>query len=360
MKTSLSLLFAGLLLVGQVPGFGADSDPVLTSFATVGDSREEPSSKLSRQDSIWLQNTRAWSRILREVQVQKPHALFFNGDMIRGYTGKDEMNRQYAYWRGMITGLQEAGVYVVPVPGNHEVQERFTQDGVTKKLARQANENLWRENMGDLIVDAERWNAAVGSHFSAFDPKNTPAIGGADPISTDQSQLSYSFDFAGAHFAVINTDPVGNDGHAPVAWLKQDLRAARARGARQLFVFGHKPAFTYFFKPGIELEGLDIYPEHQQAFWQVIEDAGATYLCGHEHIYNMMQPWRDRGGHAWQVMVGSGGSPFSAKPSASANPEDRTYAWALVKVHASGKVEIDAYGFDDKYGPTRLLRHLDL
>ncbi|MGL4602958.1 MAG: metallophosphoesterase family protein [Iodobacter sp.] len=353
-------LFTTLTLV-SASGHAAPADPVLVSFATVGDSREEPSAKLNGQDRIWLQNTKAWSRMLREIQSQKPHALFFNGDMIMGYTtNKADLNRQYAYWRGMVTGLQETGTYIVPVPGNHEVQEKFKENGKTRKVARQSNEDSWRENMGDLILDSERWKTALGSHFSAFDVKNAPAIGGEDQITTDQSQLSYSFDFAGSHFTVINTDPVGNDGHAPVAWLKADLAQAKERGARHFFVFGHKPAFTHLFKADAEIEGMDKFPGHQNAFWQVIEDAGATYLCGHQHIYHLDQPWKKQGGKAWQVMVGTGGSPFSAEPGESKNPEDRTYAWALVKVHASGKVAIDTFGFDDQYGKTRLLKHLEL
>lgn len=356
-----SLLLSALLTLPGCASTPADDDPVVMRFATVGDSREEPSDQLNAQDRLWLQNTRVWSRIMREVQAQQARALFFNGDMIMGYTTQvPELNRQYAYWRGMVTQLQETGTYVVPVPGNHEVQEKFKENGQTRKLARAGNEAAWRANMGDLIMDPQRWQAALGSPFSAFDRAHAPPIGGADPVTTDQSQLSYSFDFGPAHFAIINTDAVGWDTHAPVAWLQADLAAARARGAQRLFVFGHKPAFTYHFKPGSEKEGLDNFPAHQQAFWQLIEDAGATYFCGHEHIYHLMQPWAAQGGRAWQVMVGSGGSPFSAAPGESANPEDRLYAWAIVTLRRSGQVELDTYGFDEHLGPTRQLRHLAL
>ncbi|WP_293766168.1 metallophosphoesterase [uncultured Aquitalea sp.] len=338
-------------------------DKEVFSFATVGDSREEPGAGLSRQDAIWLQNTRAWSRMLREIQATHPKALFFNGDMIMGYTtDKPTLNRQYAYWRGMVSHLMETGTYVLPVPGNHEVQEKFkdAQSGKTRKVARQSNEDSWRDNMGDLILDAERWPKIVGSHYAAFDPANHPQVGEADRISTDQTQLSYSFDVANSHFVVINTDPVGNDGHPPTAWLAEDLARAKERGSRRFFVFGHKPAYTYFYKPGIDLEGFDNDPPAQQAFWRLIEQYGATYFCGHEHIFSLMQPQKTQGGKAWQVMVGSGGSPFSAEKGDSKNPEDRTYAWAQVKVYQSGKVKLEIRGFDDSYGPTRSLRRLEL
>jgi hypothetical protein len=100
---------------------GRDGDDVVLSFATVGDSRQEPGTAgISPQDAIWLQNTQVWSRIMREVREQGPQMLFFNGDMIMGYAdgadakSHETMNRQYGFWRGMVTQLLECGTYVVP------------------------------------------------------------------------------------------------------------------------------------------------------------------------------------------------------------------------------------------------------
>jgi hypothetical protein len=124
------------------------ADPVVLSFATVGDSRQDPAKvdstqkPLSQQDYQWLQNSKAWSRLMREISARKPHMLFFNGDMIMGYGNADvstvsttsvagvvnsDLVRYYtqsAFWRGMVAPLIEAGTYVVPVAGNHEVQCR--------------------------------------------------------------------------------------------------------------------------------------------------------------------------------------------------------------------------------------------
>ncbi|MDR3391821.1 MAG: metallophosphoesterase [Sulfuriferula sp.] len=348
------------LLAAQSSAYAVKADPVVMSFATVGDSRAEPGDDLSGQDRIWLQNTKGLSRIIREIQEKKPQALFFNGDMIYGYNADDAtLNRQYAYWRGMMANLMETGTYVVPVPGNHEVRDKITEDGKSKKAAQARKENSWRDNMGDLIMDAGRWKTITGNSISAFDVANTPAIGNADHIQTNQSQLSFSFDYGDSHFAVINTDPVGYDGHAPTNWLREDLQQAQARGMKHEFVFGHKLAFTYYFKPGMKPSGLDHDAEQQKQFWQVIENAGATYFCGHEHIFNISQPAKASGGKSWQVLVGSGGSPFAAKVGDSKNPTDRMYAWAIVQLHASGKVHLDAYGFDEHYGKTQLLKSMD-
>src|SRR5262249_60598722 len=69
-------------------------------------------------------------------------------------------------------------------------------------------------------------------------------------ITSNQAELSYSFDIQATnrillHFVVINTDAAGADSTAPTDWLEADLKAAKARGADKVFVFGHKPAFTY-------------------------------------------------------------------------------------------------------------------
>lgn len=351
-------------------------DAVVLSFSTVGDSRQDPVSfdpttaPLSAQDKIWMQNSKAWSRIIRSVESQKSRMLFFNGDMILGYglagptrsnsvadvVGSDLMAfyRQYGFWRGMVAPLMEAGTYVVPVAGNHEVQSK-----PLGKKAQVENENAWRANMGDLIIDTARFKSIVGVDASHINVRNNAAY---DGLVSDQSQLSYSFDVGDSHFSVVNTDPVGMDGVAPAGWLRSDLGEAAGRGAKHFFVFGHKPAYTYYFgtntPPNPGVSGLDKFPASRDAFWGVIEQYGATYFCGHEHAFNMMQPK----GAAWQVLVGSGGSPFeAAQGEATLNPAtDRTYAWATVKVRRNGKVDITAYGFSDLYGPTRVLKRITL
>lgn len=352
------------------------NDPIVLKFSTVGDSRQDPTTfdpttgPLSGQDKIWLQNSKAWSRIMRSVTEQKSSLLFFNGDMIMGYglagptastsvadvVGSDLMAfyRQYAFWRGMVAPLMEAGTYVVPVAGNHEVQSK-----ALGKKAQIENENAWRANMGDLIIDTARFKDIVGTEATHLNVQNNAAL---DGLSTDQSQLSYSFDVKDSHFAVVNTDPVGKDNVAPDAWLALDLDSAKVRGAKHIFVFGHKPAYTYYFgtntPPNPGIAGLDKVITSRDAFWKVIEQYHATYFCGHEHIFNMTQPK----GAAWQVMVGSGGSPFDAKVGeiTQTPATDRTYAWATVAIHRSGKVMLTAYGFNDAYGPTQVLKRVKL
>jgi hypothetical protein len=333
---------------------------VLLTFSTVGDSRADAAQpNLTAQDKLWLQNTKALTRITRDVQAQKANLFIFNGDMIMGYTKNSDanvLNRQYAYWRGLVANMFETGTYVVPVPGNHEVQDKYKDaNGNTVKKATQANEDTWRANMGDIIMDTDRFKQIEGTDIQNWDVNNTPQIG-ANNISTDQKQLSYSFDLKGSHFVIINTDPVGNDSHAPIEWMKQDMANAKKNGAKHIFVFGHKDAFPYVADPNNppSADGLDADPTSRDEFWKVIEDNNATYFCGHEHVFNVSQH-----GKAYQVLVGSGGSPFEVTTPTN-NPTDRMYAWATVKVYKNGKVQVNCYGFDENYGKTKLIKSIEL
>ena len=378
---------------GRVP---AVPSPVVLTFSTVGDSRQDPVNydqasvgpTLSGQDKIWLQNTKAFARILRTIQSQKSSMLFFNGDLVHGYgwagfgytsnatqssisgpvapatvadiVGSDlvKFYQQYGFWRGMVAPVMETGMYVFPVAGNHETEcKACPVNGDGQRVAKVENEQAWAANMGDLILDTARFTSILGA--APGNPNFGPAAGvGPDGLATDQSKLSYSFDYLGLHFAVVNTDPVGAETSAPAAWLAADFAAAQARGAKKFFVFGHKPAYTYAYlaNGATAPAGLDVTAAttlKRNAFWSVIESYKATYFCGHEHIYNISQPL----GGAYQVIVGAGGSPFDAKFGvATKNPAtDRSYSWATVKVHQDGTVDILGYGFDENFGPTALI-----
>ena len=362
MSFHLVLLLVAAFAAMNLPAADSPTDPVIFSFATVGDSRHDPeSADLTAQDRIWLQNTRVLARILREIEAQRPHALFFNGDMIYGYTtNRSVLDRQYAFWRGMVAGLAERGICVLPVPGNHEVQLKTKlPSGEVAKAASPASETAWRDNMGDLILDTNRWLRAHHAAPTAWSVEHAPRVG-QDGVQTDQRQLSYSFDFVGLHFAVINTDAVGADSHAPITWLATDIAAAEARSVKRQFVFGHKMAFTYRYNEKTKPKGFDVFPENSSAFWALMEKHQATFFCGHEHIYHAMQPTARDGGRAWQVIVGAGGSPFEAAAGESANASDRQYSWALVKVQRSGRVTMEASGFDEHFGPTRTLERIEL
>jgi hypothetical protein len=473
------------------PAGHAQSDPVVFSFATVGDNRQDPSKAdpttfiwnpspateggmpsfsgaVLPQDQIFMQNSAAWSIIQQGISAQGAQLLFFNGDMIFGY-GRPIMPTawtgtttgypvtwlgaqsvvpdaffeyiQYAYWRGTVSTLFNAGTYVIPVPGNHETQCSATAAPYSKtspnpncsttinggKQAWPDNENAFRANMMDLIQDLVgnlRFSNVSGvfatnvtglTSNSAPGPVNgttgsvtctspgvtsstcaysagTPANNG--PINDTQQYLDYSFDIVPPgtslllHFAIINTDPSGSDQTAPSDWLAGDFAAAATRAQNggmtiKYFVFGHKPAFTYDYigtSGSVAAGGLDANtstsPNYRNLFWHVIAQYNATYFCGHEHIPHVQSfadptPGSTVTNTPYQVLVGSGGSPFDDTMGGStpnyveppqAAPTDRYYAWAYVQVHASGAVTLNLSGFPDTGigGPVYDLQNYDV
>ena len=59
----------------------------------------------------------------------------------------------------------------------------------------------------------------------------------------------YSFDYNGVHFVVANTnDNKNSDGKAlgdeQLAWIKEDIKRARANGAKWVILSYHKPLFS--------------------------------------------------------------------------------------------------------------------
>ena len=458
-------------------------DPVVFSFATVGDNRQDPkkpdpttflansspatqggapsySGAVLPQDQEYMQNSAAWAEIQQGITSQGAQLLFFNGDMIYGYgrpimpnewtgnpvTWKTPISPslgetvypdaffeyiQYAYWRGTVSTMFSGGTYVIPVPGNHETQCSATASPYSSssanpncsttinggKQAYAENENAFRANMADLeqdLVNNLRFSNVSGvfatnvtglttvtspgpastvcttpgvTSSSCSYSAGTPANNG--PITGTQQDLDYSFDVVVPgtslmlHFAVINTDPSGADATAPSDWLAGDFAAAAARAQAaspaltpKYFVFGHKAAFTYNYLANVSgssvaiggspgAGGLDANtstsPNYRNLFWHVIAQYNATYFCGHEHIPNVQQFADPTPGSAltnkpYQVIVGSGGSPFDdtmggsapnyTEPSEAAY-SDRYYAWALVQVHQSGAVTLNLSGFPD-------------
>ena len=184
--------------------------------------------------------------------------------------------RQYGFWRGMVAGPMETTLYVVPVPGNHEVQCK-----ACGKMAKPENEDAWRANMGDLILDDSRFQKLFG--VQPTNREHGRQQRARRPIEP-QSQLSYSFDLAGSHFVVINTDPVGNDAHAPVQFLaSRPGRGCQSRDEEHSSSSGtspHSPTTTGRTRRCRLPVRLDNDTVARDQFWTVIQQYGAVYFCG--------------------------------------------------------------------------------
>ena len=256
----------------------------------------------------------------------RPRFVFFAGDMVFGYTPDTvSMESQLRAWRALYDAspLARTGTILVPIPGNHEVQN-------DKKIAYAAAERTWLRVMWSDV-------APFGG--------NGPTAGGADGLATDQSYLTYSFNYRRTHFLLLDTDPVGRDWTVPTNWIASDLAHARQRHARHIFAIGHKPAWAY---PGNPTDGLGHgvttavnYDALRDDFWSSLEQNHAeAMLAAHDHLYYRTQP---HPAGTWQIIAGNGGSVLEAD---AATYNSKFYGYTVVSVHRDGSVTATEYGRD--------------
>jgi len=310
---------------------GAESEfsspDVRFSFVVVGCNRvDKADTNMTTNPSTANQD--ALLRAFTEIAAMRPlpRFVFFAGDMVYGYSptlaDTVKLAQQLTSWLALYEAspLAATGVELVPLEGNHEVQN-------SKKIAFAAAERTWLRVMSPYIPRAG----------------NGPAAGGADNLATDQSMLTYSFDFARTHFVLVNTDPVGKDGSAPIHWIADDLAAAQASHAKHIFVITHKPAYAYppslYIPPLAQEDGLGgTYPLERDALWGSFADAGVeAMLSAHNHLY-----YRTQGavGATWQVVAGNGGSPIEPIVDRASQS---WFGYSVVTVHRNNQVTLTSY-----------------
>ena len=287
------------------------------SFVLVGCNRVDVADVTPENPST--ANIEQLNRTFREVAELRPlpKLFFFIGDLVYGYNSDASViEDELIAWRELYenSSLPELGVELVAIPGNHEVQG-------DDRLAYLAAEEVWLRVMEPYI--------ARGG--------NGPHEGGEDELSTDQSRLTYSFNYRGTHFLILNTDPVDWDWRVPVRWIQRDLEDASAGDARHIFALGHKPAFPW---PGVPTDGLSRYPDVRDDFWSSMEKSGAEAMfAAHNHLWYKQRPDPDG---TWQIIAGNGGSVLEP----TFPHEDGYYGFTLVTVDQGGDVTVTSFGRD--------------
>ena len=84
-------------------------------------------------------------------------------------------------------------------------------------------------------------------------------------------------------------NPFGRLLPGQIRWLAADLKAARDRGQKHLFVFVHEPAFPNggHVQDSLWEGGKARGVATRDLFWQIVSDAGVVAVfSGHEHNYS--------------------------------------------------------------------------
>ena len=252
-----------------------------------------------------------------------PHFLIMTGDIIMGYKTPSqadtlELAKQLTAWRAIYESspLYNSGITLIALPGNHE-----TQDKLAGKHTFLAAEQIFTRIMAPYI------------HGS-----NGPGIGGPDGLASDQSKLTYSFDYGGDHYLMIDTDPKGQDNITPYHWIANDVQTARANHARHIFAFGHKPAYSSPITPA---GGLDAPATLNQrdSLWKYLENNNVEAMfSAHEHLWDSIHPHT---GKTWQVINGDGGTRVEV-PWVGAG--QKYYGYTIVNMYTNRTVNVMGVG----------------
>lgn len=180
-------------------------------------------------------------RVLAQVAAQKPDLVVHVGDV--AYAFGDE--RRWDHWMGLV-GSALPGVPVAYVTGNHDE---------------------------DSPLDVAEMEGLRGG------------------------ETYYGFDLGPVHFAVLDSNAVGD---AQARWLDQDLAAAQAAGSRWIVPVEHHP----WYSSGTTHGSL---AAAQEKLSPILAKHGVKLaVSGHEHNYERTSPIEG----VTYVVTGGGGGPL--------------------------------------------------
>src|SRR5882757_2215958 len=302
---------------------------VVLSFVIIGCNRVNGADV--SPDNPSTANLAQLERSFTEIARLKPRPkfAFFTGDMVFGLNSdlgvlRSQLESWLDVYRSTPLG-DDPRIRLIVLPGNHESL-------VGAKGSQRSNpgaEDVWLSVMQPFIAG-----------------DNGPGVGGPDNLQSDQSELTYSFDFRDSHFVMLNTDPFGAVATVPLNWLHQDLAAAAGdANLKHTFVMAHKQAFT---PPNANSEqALDSSPDLRNQFWDELNSNGVGYyLVAHAHLWHENRPVSPISllQHTVQIIAGNGGS--KPDPEWVASGANFYYGFTVVQVLKNGKVIIKSYGRD--------------
>ncbi|MEI6881768.1 MAG: metallophosphoesterase, partial [Bacteroidota bacterium] len=334
--TKIILSVCGLLLFLDSSKSQTSNVNLDYSFVVLGCNRVETNDSVGNPSTA---NIYQINRVFTEVAQMSPlpKYIFFTGDIVLGYENDTvKLASQLTNWLAIYNAhpIKNTSVQLVVIPGNHE-----TQDKANGKKSFVAAERTFVRIMQNYIL---------GSNG----PSITGLTAGTDSLTTDQSKLTYSFDYNNDHFVVINTDPVGRDGRASYKWIGSDIASARARGVRHIFGLGHKPAFTGHFKS--TPDGLENFPIQRDSLWNIFENNQVdAFITAHVHVSDTVIK---NAGKTTQIIAGNGGSlvetTFIDSPYAY-------FGYVVVNVYKNDSVNVKNMGRDNAAFPMTATNYQD-
>lgn len=303
---------------------------IVWSFVIIGCNRVNGADV--KPDNPSTANLAQLTRSFEEIAKLKPRPkiVFFTGDLVFGLNSdlgvlRSQLESWLDVYRSTALG-DDHRIRLIPLPGNHESLIGMKGNQSSNPGA----EDVWLSVMQPYIAG-----------------NNGPGIGGPDNLQSDQSELTYSFNYKHTHFVIVNTDPFGAVATVPVHWIGDDLAAAREkRHIKHVFVIGHKPAFPPAFSSAEQ--SLNSNPANRNAFWDELNSNGVdAYLVAHCHVWDIGQPVSPDDPSAkqvYQVVAGNAGTPLD--PGWNAVEKSPYFGYTLVQIDSHDHVVVTSYGRD--------------
>lgn len=217
------------------------------------------------QRKMLQQSAAIFDQFVTNVISQKPKAVFITGDLT-----KDGEYVSHQYVRNGLQRLQNAGIKVFVIPGNHDFGEegnhtQFNANGTKADAPVLAKENF-----------ATFYNGyGYGDATSKYDPNSLSYM--AEPMD---GLALLAID---SHSATVSQETLD--------WLVEKAKAARNAG-KQVIAMMHHPLFPH-------ITGGDMYistyaVNSHETVRDALIDAGVnTILTGHFHTSDIAKDWND-------------------------------------------------------------------
>lgn len=305
----------------STPTYGFHTAPSVGSdapfrFAVFCDGRNSIGGSETNVEGV---NRAVFIPLLNQAYVQGAEFIVFPGDLVSGSTtAPEELERQFRSWK-RITAPVGCRIPIYEGIGNHDLTRHYIGEASGNDYFTPRGQDA-----GEVIF---------AKHF--VNPENGPDP--ADPDYPPYRENVYSFDWGNSHFTVLNSNYFEKGSGANVAnqpgqlqgafrdeqleWLENDLRSARQKGRKHLFVFSHEPAFPNgghvkdaMWWKGEKPEMIEI----RNRFWKTLcRYHVLAVFHGDEHNYSRtlidsrIDPSFDI--PIWQIITGGGGAPFYAR-----------------------------------------------
>jgi 3',5'-cyclic AMP phosphodiesterase CpdA len=282
-------------------------------FAVLSDSRATYGAGDRSVEGV---NQRTLQALLNQAYSRDVSLIVIPGDLVSGHTSDvTDLETQFRSWKRTVAPLGSR-IPIYEGLGNHDVTARFFEGSRSKDYIPRSGDEASEVIFADHFVNPTNGPDPVGPEFPPY------------------RETVYSFDYGNSHFTILNSNYMQKGSGESVAgqpgeregtlrpeqldWLGEDLKSARLRGLKHLFVFVHEPAFPNGGHAEDAMWWDGKFPEVVQMrdkFWKILcEYEVLVVFCGDEHNYSLtliddsVNP--EFTVPVWQVVTGGAGAPY--------------------------------------------------